>query len=209
MSTHTYRCPHCAARVAVPTEKVGVGVACTKCERPFVAQAPAGVLVEEVDGEWRPVLRGAERGGAEAKLITLNPDPYRRSPWKTAGCTLFVIAAPVLVAYGLHPLWLLLALVGLAPLTWWFVLTRFETLTITTRRSIWRRGILNRNVSEVEHEDVRNIQQQRGFTDQILGVGTVSISSAGQDDMEIVVRGIRDPDKTVALVRRYTGGTND
>lgn len=211
---HTYRCPFCAARVEVPTESVGHGVACTGCNRPFVAQALGGVLVEEVDGAWRPAVRGTG-GAGESTVRTLHPEPFRGAPLRTLVLT--VLALGGLVGAIVFPLrgsegsgttaalvvCLLLAVGAGLALLWSYAVSRFESLEITTRRSIWSRGILNRNVSEVEHEDIRNIQVQQRLTDRMLNVGLVAISSAGQDDMEISVRGLRDPEGTVAIIRRY------
>lgn len=213
---HTYRCPFCAARVEVPTESVGRGIACTQCNRPFVAQAPDGVLVEEVEGTWRPAVRGVGRAG-ETTVATLHPEPFRGTPLRTLLFALFVVGGLVGAiviaarsgegtgtAAGLG-LCLLLVLVGALGLAWGYALSRFESLEVTTRRSIWTRGILQRSVSEVEHEDIRNIQVQQGLMDRMLNVGQVAVSSAGQDDMEICVAGVRDPEGTVAIIRRHQG----
>ena len=77
----------------------------------------------------------------------------------------------------------------------WFFDARFQTMTITVERTIWARGIFKRETSEVQHDDVRNIQVKQTFVDRILGVGRIAISSAGQDEMKIDVRDVPRPDK--------------
>ncbi len=82
------------------------------------------------------------------------------------------------------------ALGSLISMVHWFFDARFQTMTITDERTIWVRGIFERETSEVQHDDVRNIQVKQTFVDRILGVGRIAISSAGQDELEIDVRDV-------------------
>ncbi len=222
---HSYQCPHCEQRAEVPEDRLGDILPCTNCGKPFRAKVPTGTLLEEQSGEWRPVrVRSNE---SEQTLRMLRPAVFRRAPFKNLGLLLLILGGLWMViwfstGHGPEPLggivegtpppvsrastpmaWLgfLLMLIGMTPMLLHYVHSRFESLTITTRRSIWRRGILVKNVSEVEHEDIRNIQVSQGVTDQILRVGRVSISSAGQNDMEITIPGVPKPSEIVDLVR--------
>ncbi|MDQ3333471.1 MAG: PH domain-containing protein, partial [Planctomycetota bacterium] len=85
-------------------------------------------------------------------------------------------------------------------LVWW-AQTRFTMLTITSRRSTLRRGLIARETSEVQHRDVRNLQINQTTLERLLGVGDIAISSAGQDGLEIHVEGIPHPEKVAAVVR--------
>ena len=78
-----------------------------------------------------------------------------------------------------------------------------DTLTITTKRTIITRGILSKSTSEVMHDDIRNIQTHQTFLQRILDVGYMAISSAGQSDVEIAVKGIPDPDGIKDLIDKY------
>lgn len=223
---HSYQCPHCEQRVEVSEDRLGDILPCTNCGKPFRAQVPTGKLLEEQSGEWRPVrVRSNE---SEQTLRMLRPAVFRRAPFQNLGLLVLILgglwmviwfstghgpAPPEGLVEGTPPpashastpmAWLgfLLMLIGLAPMLLHYVHSRFESLTITSRRSIWRRGILVKNVSEVEHEDIRNIQVKQGVTDQILRVGRVSISSAGQNDMEITIPGVPKPAEIVDLVRQ-------
>ena len=216
MTRLTYLCPFCTSPTEITAASVGDPVACTSCARPFRTHVPRGVLVEQVDGDWRPVSQRTPRA-TEATLTCVHPAPFRRAPLQLTLLSLLVaggIAAALLfgdtdpgVRAGVTALWggLAVAFAAGLPLAFGFLTTRFETLTVTDRRSVWRRGILVRRVSEVEHEDIRNIQVRQGPTDQLLGVGSLSISSAAQSDMEITVRGLRRPDDVVALIRKHQG----
>ena len=66
-----------------------------------------------------------------------------------------------------------------------------------------RRGILAKNVTEVWHQDVRNVQLDQTFLQRIFDVGKVGISSAGQAEIEITVNGIPDPDRVKELIDEH------
>ena len=83
----------------------------------------------------------------------------------------------------------------------WILRTRFESLNVTSERSIWSRGVFDRDTSEIQHDDIRNIQIRQSFLDRIFGVGRIAISSAGQDEMEIDIRDIPNPDHDAEAVR--------
>ena len=210
-----FSCPYCQARVAVEAGAVGAPVVCTSCGRPFRPQVPDGTLLEEGEGGWHAVrpVRGA--GIEELTVRRVRPAAFRRAPVKsgllflTAGVA---ITAAIVVSFRSDNPTLrtvtaiagvVIAFLSLIPLMIAFIETRFENLTITSQRSLWRRGIFTKATSEVQHDDIRNIQVKQGLLDQILGVGTVAISSAGQDDMEIVVTGVQRPGEFVDLVRTY------
>ena len=209
----TFECPFCSVRTDLTLERVDSVVSCSACGRPFRAEVPPGKLVEEVDGHWR--LASAAAAGEERTIMKVRPDPFRRAPAKALILSLLSLTAVGWVIFYAFSkgtrsvanpavfLPLLLAFVLLLPLAWDFIYSRFESLTITTERSIWRRGILDKNTSEVQHDDIRNIQVTQDFSDQLLRVGTVSISSAGQNDMEIQIGGMRNPEALVDAVRRY------
>lgn len=93
---------------------------------------------------------------------------------------------------------------GLTLLSWW--IQKIGTvLTVTESRIIERRGILSRSTNEIRHVDVRNIQVDQSFLQRLLGTGRIRISSAGQDDIEIDVRGISDPEEIATIIRDRQG----
>jgi uncharacterized membrane protein YdbT with pleckstrin-like domain len=48
--------------------------------------------------------------------------------------------------------------------------------------------------------DVRNVQIYQSFGQRIFGVGSVAISSAGNEGIEIQVSGLPDPDKIKSII---------
>ena len=94
-----------------------------------------------------------------------------------------------------------LVLVGAAFLGYWWLKSRFETLTVTSRRTVFRWGIISRDTTEILHDDVRNLQVDQSGPGRLLGVGDLFLSSSGQDDLEIQARGIPNPEHVADVVR--------
>ena len=217
MTSYTYQCPHCGQSTPVGLVSLGKPVRCDACAGPFLAELPPGRLVGE-DGQ---PLRSAGPQDTEPKrlgeqtVLTINPAPFRERPVQTlllvlllfAGLTgLILFAGEASQGVGQALLVALSAVVAVAAgvmLALRFAVTRFESLTITTQRSIWARGIINRRSSEVQHDDIRNIQVQQNLVERLVGAGTIAISSAGQDDMEIVAAGIPHPHRVIDTIRTH------
>lgn len=98
---------------------------------------------------------------------------------------------------------LCLVIVGLVMFFFWWLKCKGTKLTVTSDRTILRRGILSKSISEVWHQDVRNVQLDQTFLQRLLGVGKVGISSSGQSGLEISVSGIPDPDKVKSLIDQH------
>lgn len=217
-TTIAYRCPFCETVVEIDSGRAGESVTCTnpRCRRQFRAELPSARPVTTPGG-----LESGESGTAaheERILKTVHPVLLRGRPLAAVFC----LAAAVLGVAGL--LWALLSgvpgdetavetavligsvalLAGAAGtlLVWW-IQTRYTSLTITDGRSLLARGFISRETSEVRHQDIRNLQTDQSFIQRLLGVGTLAISSAGQDDFEITVRGVRQPEQLAALVREH------
>ena len=87
----------------------------------------------------------------------------------------------------------------------WWLDCLGTTLTVTTKRTTLRRGILSKKTNDVWHRDVRNIQVKQGILQRLLGVGTIGISSAGQGDVEIAVNGMPNPEKVRRFIDEHRG----
>ena len=79
----------------------------------------------------------------------------------------------------------------------WWLKCKHTSLTITTDKSVFRRGLLSKSTSEIRHSDVRNLQLSQRMMQRIFNVGNISISSAGQSDVEILVHGIPKPNDII------------
>lgn len=101
---------------------------------------------------------------------------------------------------------LCLVLVGFVLFLIWWLKCKGTTLTVTNERVRLRRGILSKSITEVWHQDVRNVQLDQTFFQRVFGVGTIGVSSAGQNEIEINVSGIPDPDRVKSLIDHHRRG---
>lgn len=98
---------------------------------------------------------------------------------------------------------LCLVVVGLVLFAIWWLKCKGTTLTVTDERVRLRKGILSKSITEVWHQDVRNVQLEQTFFQRIFGVGTIGISSAGQNEIEVNVSGIPDPERVKELIDQH------
>ena len=73
-------------------------------------------------------------------------------------------------------------------------------MTITNKKSIFKKGTFAITTSEIKHENIQNIQIYQTMTNRIFGVGKLSISSSGQSDFEIEIKGITDFEKVKLII---------
>lgn len=201
--TLNFECPHCREVITVPAGKLGQQQDCPRCGKPFQSRAP---LAREIPEPGSPPL--ASRNNVEQTLLTLHPVMFRNHI-----VTLLVVwlvglasAAGIVAGFaGMAPA-LVAGLVGLAAVAVYCVYawvgTLAVTLTITTQRSIIQRGLISRSTSEVQHDDVRNIQCDQNVIERMLNYGDIALSSAGQDEMEIVIHDIPGPQRVIDLIRQ-------
>jgi len=119
----------------------------------------------------------------EETLYEQNPSMFRNRPVEFI---VTVILCAVLVGFVIF-------------LVWW-LRCKGTQLTVTTDRTRLRKGILSKSITEVWHQDVRNVQLNQTFPQRLLGVGSLGISSAGQAGLEISVAGIPDPEQVKDLI---------
>ncbi len=216
-----YECPHCGATVEVAEDRLQETAICPnpECRRPFRLTAPLGKFVGRTDGS-APQQARYKLGDGESEapqtlqdertLEVVHPAMFRRHPFRFLGIALLVLAglvgAVTLFASGQHVpavVGLIAAGAGLVLFGLWWLRVLNVTLTITTKRSVLRRGIVSKETSEVRHDDVRNLQVEQSFVERLLSVGDIAVSSAGQDEIEIAVEGVRDPERILDIIRRH------
>lgn len=150
--------------------------------------------------------------GPEVEVILVRPSLWRAHPFGS----LFLLILPVLIlvaaiAFGAPTVMTSLIIGGVAALICWFLLfawwmrfTVARSLWISNKRTIERRGLLSRSINEVMHDHVLNIQVKQSFLQRVFGIGSVGISSAGQEGIEIFMKDLPRPDdikKTIDLYR--------
>lgn len=208
-----YRCPICDDIVSVAESLTGDKVECPACGRFFLAEIPrAAPLLDSTSGKASDpdVTRSADD---ESVVEVIHPAVFRRHLFGFLLCLLLVAGGTVGIWFGLpliaSPEGLgilagsgLAILVGLIFIVKWIIVSRSTKLTLTTERLLYRHGILHHQTSEVRYTDVRNITLDLSLRERLLGYGDLSVSSAGQDDMEIVIHDIPNPERVVEKIRR-------
>ena len=74
--------------------------------------------------------------------------------------------------------------------------------TLYPTRLVQQEGLLARNTSEVDLEDIRNIQVDQSLLHRLLGIGDMLVSTAARYEDHNVACGIRDPHGFADLLRR-------
>ena len=98
-----------------------------------------------------------------------------------------------------HPFWFMLAVlsilafgVGILILLYWYIKTRATSLTVTDNELTYERGILSKDRTSVSLKHIRSVNIAQGFVNRVMGVGTVQISTAG-DEPEFTIADMPDP----------------
>jgi uncharacterized membrane protein YdbT with pleckstrin-like domain len=109
-------------------------------------------------------------------IYEAHPAMFRAHPFWFIGC---VVLIP---AFG----------IGILLLLYWYIKTRATTITITDNEIMYEKGILSKDRTSVSLRHVRAVQVTQEFINRILGVGTVQISTAG-DEPEFTVTDVPNP----------------
>ncbi|MCW5767669.1 MAG: PH domain-containing protein [Phycisphaeraceae bacterium] len=212
----TVTCDKCERLLSVEDSLAGSKIACPHCgDINVIPKRPSAPDSRETAP--RPsVDRAAAAGyppdsGPEQRVRLIRPAVIRAHPVAIVGLWTLVLAGLVGAIYlGLvkgSTTWLVASLVAclgaLGALGVWKVLSLSETMEITTKRSVLRRGLLSKATTEVVHDDIRNLQISQTFLQRVLKVGTIGISSAGQDAVEIVMRDAPNPQEIRKIIDLY------
>lgn len=212
----TYECPHCRRPVEVLENLLGETIECPSCDRPFLVQPPAGRALSPEEARLASPAKLAEAPiDDEHTDKVIHPVVFRRHFLGTVFCFLLAIAGIAGLVMGLAGFAFLaipglvlmigsgvLLLLGGFFLAKWFLASRMQSLTMTSERMIYRYGIIHRGTSEMRYDDVRNLKINQNIAERLLGFGDMAISSAGQDEMEIVINDIPAPEKIADYIRQ-------
>lgn len=210
----TYKCPHCQNSIPLAASLMGKQVDCPECSKQFQAEAPVA-LVQQGDSP-SPTSSVVEKAtDDERDLRVVHPVIYRNHLLLTllwlscliggsAAVLSWLIEKPLL---GLSDLPLLITggvMLGIALIysAFRWIQRRTVTMLVTTARTIVRRGLVAQSTNEVQHDDIRNIKSDRNMLERMFNYGDVALSSSGQDNMEIVVHDIPDPQGIIDIIRR-------
>jgi len=201
-------CDKCEKPFRVDEAKTGGKVPCPLCgdinRVPAVAK-PRGETTHAPDEDLPP------EHGPEQEITVVRPAMFRAHPFRGLMVLVLIVGGITgsVIAWRGDVAWL--AWGALAPvaigliwlLQWWIAAHWWVKLTISNKRTVRHEGIISRRTSEVLHDHVRNVEIRQSFNQRLMGVGSIGISSAGQDEIEIQVRDIPGPYKVKAIIDRY------
>ncbi len=213
-ATMIYQCPNCQRDVELGEDLISDVVPCPHCKQPFKVEVATATPVSKPEEKVARLQGKAAEAQAtvesERTLLVRHPAVFRRNPIQTIIGLLILIGGPIAITWGLIEGnsyfgygGLIATIIGGGVLAYWWLRSLFVTLTLTTKRTILRHGLISKRTTEVEHDDVRNIQINQGVIPRILNIGDLAISSAGQDTLEIFVRGIAQPEQIVSIIREH------
>jgi hypothetical protein len=167
---------------------------------------PPDAPQDEEDGELLPD-EGADREGdtyeqasPSAEVFHGHPSWFAYTRWLVVA---FLFAA--LGAAGLTLDWRLMAAGGLAAsltLCGVIIARQQRDYVITAERIEHEWGIWGRSSKEVRIRDVRSIDVDASGVLGVLGIGTLNVSSAGSEDIEVQFKHIRGAHKVKELIRQ-------
>ncbi len=205
------KCPYCARTVETTLDHVEEPIVCNHCHRPFEMEIPRVDVtsVREVDDQSYDEEELASEP-RERTIEVVHPAVFRAHLLGSAIMIPIALASAslgVMALFGSISGWFGIAgifglIICAAMAGYWYIDSLATTLTITSSRTLVRRGIIRKDTSEVQHDDVRNIQIDQNILHRLLNIGAIGISSAGQSDLEVYVRGLPDPEHLVEIIRR-------
>jgi uncharacterized membrane protein YdbT with pleckstrin-like domain len=119
------------------------------------------------------------------------------------------IALVPAASYSIGPL--AIAVVGLLLFLWmvlvpwlrWFT----TTYTVTNRRLITRRGILNKTGTDLPLNRIHEVSTERSLLDRMLGCGTLNVATAAEDGT-VVLHDVPDAEHVHTEISQLLFGTD-
>ncbi len=101
--------------------------------------------------------------------------------------------------WSIYALLGLLLVILLVFVLWPILIWRSATYTITNRRIITRRGVLNKLGHDLPLRSVNNVTYERSITDRMLGCGTLILETAAEEPLKLPdVPGVERVNRTIA-----------
>ena len=191
-------CPDCGKDVST------MAPVCPHCGRP----SPAGTV---------PITSAtAPRPTVEETLWRGNPSAMKLIG-RIVGIVLILVVVPLIFHYAAAQTPDLERSANIVKIGWWITallalveIVRFSVAlahlrstlyTITNQRVMIERGLLTKNLSEIDLRYIDDTQFSQGVIDRMLGVGNVTIISSDKATPVYVLQGVRDPRNLREMIR--------
>ena len=201
------KCDNCEGTLEVPDTSVGQKIRCPACgDVRVVPRTAPGAEEDRAAAAGLPPATGPEE-----RVMLVRQAMFRARPLLFVLLLLLLLGGATGAIYAGAVLkrqpwvWVSLAAIvlSLVGFALWKLRTLDMSLEITNKRTIERKGLLSRFTSEVRHQDIRNIQVTQSFVDRVMGIGRLGISSAAQDDVEILADDIPRPHRIREVIDLY------
>lgn len=207
-------CDSCERTIEVDDGLAGQRVACEACGDINVMPHAGGTGQTAAAGDRASTMGLPPDDGPEQAALKVRPAMLRARPGFFLAHLLVLAGGVVGVVWGLMDraeTLRMVALVGggigaiaaLGSLGVWKIQTLSAALEITNKRTVLRRGLLSRATSEVVHDNIRNVQVTQTFWQRVWRVGSLGLSSSGQDGIEIEIGDIPNPDRVREVIDAY------
>ncbi len=209
-------CDSCERTIEVEDDLAGQKVACEACgDINIMPEVGTGEVHEAITATDRLAKMGLPPdSGPEKPAIKVRPAMLKARPVLFGTLVLVLVSGLVGIVWGLigEPAGAktaakigggIGAIVVLGVLGVWKIKTLSAALEITNKRTVLRRGLLSRATSEVVHDNIRNVQITQTFWQRLWGVGTLGLSSSGQDGIEIEIGDIPNPERVRKVIDAY------
>jgi len=210
-------CDRCDKPFEVDNGQPGQKVACPACGD--INVIPGAVVVGTPVGApptTAPASNGTGSGpdraaaaghppahGPETEVLNVHPAMLRAHPFRFLILILAVLAGFAGAIYFLNVqnpanpamgvISVVVGVIAILGMGVWKVHTLGEGIRITTKRVIETKGLLSKATSEVRHVDIKNIQVEQSFLDRVWNVGTLKLSSSGENEDPIEMADMPNP----------------
>lgn len=137
----------------------------------------------------------------DGETVRLELRPAWRSLWKWYAIVAMIVifsAEADLTSAGITLSFIILSL---------GIIIRYRKLyTVTSKRVIFRDGLIARNTKEVEIRHTRELQVRQGIVERILNYGTVEVSTAAGIGPAVIFSAILYPQDLKEAIRHVRNG---
>ena len=206
MPTATLTCDNCDKPFSVDDVNIGDKVKCPICADVSVVRSLSSRAEED-----RAAAAGLPaKHGPEVDVRRLRPAMFRAQPLKflllSLGTLGGITGAIVASMAAMLPVAAIAAVVAVACVVMfgiWKFQTMHDGLLLTTRRIVDREGLFSKNTSEILLRDIRHVVVKQTFSQRLMGIGTLALSSAADDGVEIYMEHLADPDEVKRIIDLY------
>ncbi len=98
---------------------------------------------------------------------------------------------------------IILFIIGLIPIIKAEIERLATTYEITNRGVNKRWKFLSKKISSADFNDITDLHLTQNIIDRILQIGTLYINTAGSEHVEIIFKGISDPEKIKKIIQKH------